>query len=235
MGCSPPATSSSRVPNETPAFASVVIDVDSTLCGIEGIDFLAARRGSAIGAEIAGITDRAMRGEIPLEAVYGERLKIIRPARGDIEALAEAYERAVAPGAREAIPALRKHGVRLVLVSGGIRQAIDPVARMLGFFAEDVRAVSLVFDGNGNYTGFDSGSPLTTQHGKAGVLEELMAKSRIVRPVLALGDGSTDVAMAEVADTFAAFTGFARRENVVARARFEVASFTELMKHVLPS
>ena len=42
-------------------FASVVLDVDSTLCGIEGIDFLAARRGPDVGERIAELTDRAMR------------------------------------------------------------------------------------------------------------------------------------------------------------------------------
>jgi hypothetical protein len=39
--------------------------------------------------------------------------------------------------------------------------------------------------------------------------------------------------MAEAADTFAAYTGFARRESVVARAAFEIASFADLQKQVL--
>lgn len=215
------------------AFASVVLDVDSTLCGIEGIDFLAARRGEAIGDEIARLTDRAMRGEIALQSVYGERLTIIRPGRDDIAALAEAYRNSIAADAAEVIGTLRARAVRIVLVSGGIRQAIEPAARMLGFAPSDLHAVSLSFAADGSYAGFDARSPLTTQHGKADVLAKLIGEGVLCRPVLGAGDGSTDIAMAEVADTFAAYTGFARRENVVASAAFEIRSFAELQKHVL--
>ena len=220
-------------PNRQPAFASVALDVDSTLCGIEGIDFLAARRGERIAAEIAGVTDRAMRGEIALDQIYGERLTIVRPTRGDLAALAEAYARAIAPGAAEAIDAMRANDVRVILVSGGIRQAIEPMARTLGFSKDEVVAVSLTFDADGRYAAFDARSPLTTQAGKAEVVTNLLASSRLLRPVVAVGDGSTDVAMAEVADTFAAFTGFARRANVVERAALEIKTFAELAKVVL--
>jgi phosphoserine phosphatase len=219
----------------TSGYASVVLDVDSTLCGIEGIDFLAARRGATVGAEIAAVTDRAMRGEIPLESVYGERLTIIRPTRADIAALAEAYRRAVSPGAPEAITTMRAAGVRVILVSGGIRQAIEPTARSLGFSAADLEAVSIAFDRGGDYAGFDTHSPLTTQHGKADVVGRAIADGRLLRRVLAVGDGSTDIAMAEAADTFAAYTGFARRAAVVSAAVFELRSFDELLKRVIPT
>ena len=73
-------------------YSSVVLDVDSTLCGIEGIDWLAARRGPQAGRRIAELTDRAMNGDLALDAVYGERLGAVRPSRGDLEALASAYE-----------------------------------------------------------------------------------------------------------------------------------------------
>lgn len=216
------------------AYASVVLDVDSTLCGVEGIDFLAERRGPKVGAEIAALTDGAMRGEIPLESVYGKRLTIIRPTRADIAALADAYRDTVSPGAPQAIAAMRAEGVQLVLVSGGIRQAIEPVARDLGFAAADLEAVSLIFDANGDYAAFDARSPLTTHHGKCEVVGRLIAERRLPRPVLAVGDGSTDIAMAEAADTFAAYTGFARRDAVIRAAAVEVHSFDELRKRVIP-
>jgi phosphoserine phosphatase len=62
-------------------FASVILDVDSTLTGIEGIDWLAEHRGADLGARVTELTDRAMRGEIALDAVYGERLALVRPSR----------------------------------------------------------------------------------------------------------------------------------------------------------
>ena len=56
-------------------FNSVVLDVDSTLSGVEGIDWLAALRGPEVEAWSAALTARAMEGLIPIEAVYGERMK----------------------------------------------------------------------------------------------------------------------------------------------------------------
>ena len=215
------------------AFASVILDVDSTLCGIEGVDVLAARRGTEMGARVAAVTERAMRGELPLESVYAERLRLIQPTRADIVALADAYAAALAPGAAAAIAALRGAGVRVALVSGGILQAILPIARTLGFAEADCCAVALFFEDDCRYAGFDARSPMTTQEGKPAIVLALLAEQRVVRPLLAVGDGATDLRMREVADAFAAFTGFARREPIVAKADVEIASFEELTSFVL--
>ena len=60
-------------------FNSIIFDVDSTLSGVEGIDWLAAQRGPEIEAWSAALTEKAMEGEIPIEAVYGERMRIVKP------------------------------------------------------------------------------------------------------------------------------------------------------------
>ena len=216
-----------------PAYASVVIDVDSTLCGVEGIDVLAARRGPQVTAQIVALTDRAMKGEIPLESIYGQRLTTIRPTRTDIAALAAEYQRTVAPGAADAIDAMRAARARVALVSGGIREAIAPVAGKLGFDDADVHAVSLRFDDAGNYVDFDRSSPLTTQPGKPVLVTALIEDGRLPRPVLAVGDGATDAKLVGVVNRFVAYTGFARRANVVRVADGEVASFLELAQIVI--
>ena len=218
------------VPPPRPAFATVVLDVDSTLCDVEGIDWLARRRGRRTAREIARLTDRAMAGELALERVYGERLARIRPSAGEVAALAMVYRSQLAPGAAAAIAALREAGVALHLVSGGLREAILPVAAALGFGPESVHAVTVRFDGAGAYAGFDEASPLATQEGKPRVVRALGCAA----PVLAVGDGATDLAMRSVADTFAAFTLFARREPVVRAADRELRSFAELLQLVLP-
>lgn len=210
-------------------FASVIIDVDSTLCGIEGIDWLAARRGADLAAEIGRLTERAMEGAIPLEAVYGERLALIRPHAKEVAELAHAYTDALARGARDAIFAMRDNGLTLALVSGGIRQAIRPVARQLGFSDGSLFAVSVSFDESGVFVGYDAKSPLATQHGK----KDVCARLKLPRPALAVGDGVTDAAMREATDAFAAFTGFVRREPVVRVADYVVTSFRELSDLVL--
>ena len=210
-------------------YSSVVLDVDSTLCGIEGIDWLAARRGPQAGRRIAELTDRAMNGDLALDAVYGERLGAVRPSRGDLEALASAYEQALAPGAAAAIERMREAGRRIVLVSGGIRNAILPVARALGIDELDVHAVSVLVDESGEYESYDAHSPMTTADGKRGVVASLDLPRRLV----AVGDGATDLAIKPVADAFIAFTGFVRREPVVAGADAVVNSFDQLVELVL--
>jgi phosphoserine phosphatase len=209
-------------------FASVILDVDSTVCGIEGIDWLAERRGSTLAAQVIDLTNRAMRGEIALEAVYGERLGLVRPNREDVAALARAYMASIAPGAEDAIARLRLAGVRVVLVSGGVREAILPVAQFLGVTGQDVNAVPIQFDGAGAYSGFDAASPLTTAAGKRAVAARLALPAR----VLAVGDGATDLAMRPAIDAFAAFTGFVRRESVVAAADHVIESFDQLVELV---
>ncbi len=211
-----------------PRFRSLILDVDSTLSGIEGIDWLARRRDRAVAEAIEALTARAMDGEIPLEAIYEERLKIIRPTVAEIAALADAYIAARAPGVEEALDAFRDAGVRLVVVSGGIRQAILALTRTLGFPDDDVDAVTLRFADDA-CVGIEP-SPMTTQVGKP--------ESRVVQdldaPVLAVGDGMTDLVLRNPPDrAFAAFTGFVRRAPVAEGADYVLESFAALQALVL--
>lgn len=217
------------VPGKTPRFATVVLDVDSTLSGIEGIDWLAARRGDIVAQRVATLTRNAMSGAARLEDVYGVRLSTIRPRREDLDALSRAYVEHLAPGALEAIAELRRAGVQIVLMSGGLRHAMVRLAFHLGVDLDDVHAVDVRFDAVGAYTGFDASSILTTSGGKARLLAELA----IDAPVLIVGDGITDLAMRSVTGKFAAFTGFVQREPVVRDADYTVNTFGELASLVL--
>ena len=210
-------------------FNSVVLDVDSTLSGIEGIDWLAALRGTQIEAWSAALTEKAMRGEIPIEAVYGERMRAVKPTMAEIGQLAKIYVERIAPGARETLAEFQAEGVETVMVSGGLREAILPLADELGVDEHRVYAVSIFFDAEGEYAGFDENSLLTQQSGKRATVCSMGLKG----PVLAVGDGMTDCEIQPVVDGFAAFTGFTRREPVIQRADFVIESFDQLRELVL--
>ena len=210
-------------------FNTVILDVDSTLSGVEGIDWLASLRGAEIRAWSAGLTDRAMDGIIPIESVYGERLRVVKPTLSEIQELSRVYLDRVTAGARETLAELRGHGVELVMVSGGLREAILPLAKELGVREDRLHAVSVFFDADGNYTGFDEGSPLTRQDGKRSIVKEMALKG----PVLAVGDGMTDCKMKPVVDGFAAFTGFIKRDSVVERADYVIENLDQLRALVL--
>jgi phosphoserine phosphatase len=210
-------------------FNSVVLDVDSTLSGVEGIDWLASLRGAEVEAWSGSLTARAMEGLIPIEAVYAERMSIVKPTLSEIKELSAIYIDRVAPGAREALAELREQGVELVLVSGGLREAILPLAKELGIREEMVHAVSVFFDSDGEYTGFDERSLMTRQNGKRATVKEMALKG----PVLAVGDGMTDCEIRPVVDGFAAFTGFMKRDPVIERADYVIENFDQLRALVL--
>jgi phosphoserine phosphatase len=207
-----------------PRFKTVVLDVDSTLTGIEGIDWLAALRGDAVARDCAQLTDRAMAGELPIEAVYMERLQRIRPTAGELLALADAYLHALQPGAAALIAHLHERRVHVHLVSGGLRPAIMPLALKLGIAGHRVHAVSLTRDADGTFSLLDGEQPLATQRGKPLVIQQLALRRKVVM----VGDGSTDAAVRGVVDEFIAYTGVARRENAVKVADHEAISFAAL-------
>jgi hypothetical protein len=62
---------------------------------------------------------------------------------------------------------------------------------------------------------------------------EIVAELDLPRPMLAVGDGSTDRAVKGTAEAFAAFTGYVSRPAVADGADFVVKSFDELTAIVL--
>jgi phosphoserine phosphatase len=215
----------------TPKFATVILDVDSTLSGIEGIDWLAARRGPAMADRVARLTAAAMTGERLLNDVYGARLDLVRPTAREVADLAEAYAAAVAPGAPEMVRRMSEAGVRIEVVTSGIQQAVEPFIVGMGIGAERLHAVRLEFDADGDYLAFDATSPLVVHGGKRIVAESL----KLRQPILAVGDGVTDAEIRPAAAAFAVFTGFVRRDPIVEIADHEVKSFSELEALVLGS
>ena len=193
-----------------PIFRTVIFDCDSTLSAIEGIDELAVD----CREEVAHLTDAAMRGEIPLEQVYGRRLALVRPTRAAVEALAREYVARLVPDARETVAALLAAGVEVRIVSGGLLPAVLAVARALGVPESHVSAVDVGFDADGNYAGFDTTSPVAFTGGKRVAIE----RWSVPRPAMMVGDGTTDLEARPVVDAFVAFAGVVAREPVIQAA-----------------
>jgi phosphoserine phosphatase len=195
---------------------SVVFDCDSTLVGIEGINWLATDHRD----EIAALTDAAMSGEIPLEEIYGRRLDIVRPALDHVLALADAYENTLIPDARDVVRALHDAGIAVYVISGGLELAVQRLASSIGIATERVRAVAVEFDVRGCYTGYDESSPLARSGGKREVVEQWQPP--LARPVWLIGDGTTDLEAKPAVDVFIAFTGVVEHREVRAHADFVI-------------
>ena len=191
-------------------FERVVFDVDSTLVSIEGIDELAKWRGVAVAA----LTERAMRGELALEEIYGLRLRRVRPGARELARLGALYVRKIVPGAAATVAALQRAGVDVRVVSGALRPALLPLMRKLRIDGSRVAAVDVRLDARGRYSGFDELSPLARADGKREVVAALLPKRRTAF----VGDGATDLAARPSVACFVAFTGVAARPAVVAGA-----------------
>jgi phosphoserine phosphatase len=191
-------------------FDIVCFDCDSTLSRIEGIDELARRAG--VEAEVAPLTAASMAGALPLDAVYAERLTMVRPDRAAVDWLGKRYVEGLVPGARETVAALTRVGVPVHIVSGGLRLAIEPLAATLGVPASYIHAVDMVFADDGTYRDFDRQSPLVRPDGK-GVVCRALAKDRT--SIALVGDGATDLAARAFGVFIVGFGGVARRDAMI--------------------
>ena len=193
-------------------YDGIAFDCDATLSALEGIDQLAALAG--VAEQVSALTHRAMNGEIPLDAIYGERLALIRPRERDLATIAKQYLDRTVPGARETIAALHARGIKVAIVSGGILDAILPLVASLGIAPADTFAVRLQFDENGDYRGFEP-SPLTTAAGKAAIVAAWKSANHLQR-VAMVGDGMSDVAARApgAADVIIGCGGVVAREAV---------------------
>lgn len=208
----------------------VVFDCDSTLSTLEGIDELAALHGCV--APVKALTKQAMNGDIPLEAVYGKRLELIRPSRNDLHTIAEQYLATIVPGAHEIIRALQARGIKVAIVSGGLLDAILPLADALKVPRDSVFAVPLEFDDNGAYRALPA-HPLTTAHGKAEIIAA-WKKARKLKHVVMIGDGMSDIAARapDAADAVLGYGGVVVREAV--RREADVFSTAANLLDLLP-
>jgi len=107
-------------------FRLAAFDMDSTLINIECVDEIADAAGRK--AEVAAITEAAMRGEI---ADYKESLRRrVALLKGVPErALHEVYDRRLQlnPGAQALVQALQAAGLKTLLVSGGFTFFTDRI------------------------------------------------------------------------------------------------------------
>ncbi|MGC4071657.1 MAG: HAD-IB family phosphatase [Nibricoccus sp.] len=204
----------------------IIFDCDSTLSSIEGIDELGRVRGQEVFRLVEAMTNDAMDGKISVEAVFGRRLEIIKPRREDVEAVGRRYIETIEPTAISTVKALVARGWTPLIISGGFRPAIRPLADYLGIAR--VEAVDLFFDAAGGYRGFDESYPTTRSGGKPEVVKRLRTELKPER-VIMVGDGVSDLETKPVVDLFVGFGRYVMREKVRVGAGKFIQSLDELL------
>ena len=177
----------------------LVMDVDSTLIMEEGIDLLGEEAG--VGAQVAAITERAMRGELDFEAALRERVALLKGLPDDIfDRIAERIH--FTPGAEELVKELHKRGYKVGLVSGGFHETVDRLAEQLGI--DYVKANRLEIQ-QGLLTGQVLGE-IVTKDTKLAMLKAWAAENKLeLNQTIAMGDGANDLPMIQAAGIGIAF------------------------------
>lgn len=198
-------------------------DMDSTMIGQECIDELAAYVG--LKEKVAGITERAMRGEIAFEPALRERVGLLK---GVALAVVDEIIReriTLTPGGNALVRTMRAHGGYTALVSGGFTVFTGPISTVIGF--DEHRSNTLLNDGI--LLVGEVAEPILGKQAKLDALIELRERLHLPpEATLAVGDGANDLAMLDEAGLGVAY----RAKPAVAAAadaRLDHADLTALL------
>jgi phosphoserine phosphatase len=191
----------------------LAMDMDSTLITIECIDELGGMAGKK--EEIAAITAQAMRGELDYPESLRRRVALLAGLQES--ALERVYQEKLrlTPGAEALLAACKKHGVKLLLVSGGFTFFTDRLKGRLGLDYTISNALEIKHGRlTGNVVGDIVGAEAKAKKFMS-VLGELKAKKE---QSVAIGDGANDLKMMAEAGLSVAF-----RAKPVVRAQASCA------------
>ena len=201
----------------------LVADMDSTMITVECIDELADYAG--LKAEVAAVTEAAMRGELDFAGALDARVALLAglPETAIEQCLHERVR--IMPGAEVLVRTMRARGGRCVLVSGGFTRFAEPVGSAIGFD----RVVANVLEvADGRLTGRVV-KPIVGADAKLATLRAEAAALGIgPEQVLAVGDGANDLPMVRAAGLGVAY----RAKPIVAAAagaRIEHGDLTALL------
>jgi phosphoserine phosphatase len=168
----------------------LVADMDSTMITVECIDELADYAG--VGAEVAAVTERAMRGEIGFEGALAERVALL--AGLEEAAIDRCREERVrlTPGARALVRTMKREGAFTILVSGGFTRFADPVGAEIGF--DRVVANRLEMEA-GRLSGRVAPPVLGAEGKRLALLDAAAERGLRSDETLAVGDGANDIPM----------------------------------------
>ena len=186
-------------------FGLIAFDMDSTLINIECIDEIADAVGRK--AEVAAITEAAMRGEIvDFKDSLRRRVALLKGV--SVTSMDEVFRERLKlnPGAAELVRACKNAGLKVLLVSGGFTFFADRVQELLDI---DFTRANVLEIENGMLTGHLIDQPwgdICDGEEKRRMLLETCSQLGITpMQAIAVGDGANDLPMMGAAGLSVAF------------------------------
>ena len=186
-------------------FKLIAFDMDSTLINIECVDEIADAAGRK--AEVAAITEAAMRGEITdYKESLRQRVALLKGV--SVASMDEVYHQRLKlnPGAAELVQACKTAGLKVLLVSGGFTFFTDRIRDELGI---DYTRSNVLGVADGLLTGQlvdQSWGDICDGEEKRKTLLETCALLGIApSQAIAMGDGANDLPMMGIAGLSVAF------------------------------
>ena len=203
--------------------ALLAADMDSTIITVECIDELADYAG--VKAEVAEITERAMRGEIAFGAALRERVALLGGL--DEAVLDRCYAERVrfTLGAETLVRTMKRDGAYCLLVSGGFTAFADRVAVALGFDRAISNRLGVI---DARLTGLVDRPIVGAAEKRTALIDTAAIRDLDLADTLAIGDGANDIPMLEAAGLGVAFRA-KPAVAAVAGARIEHSDLTALL------
>ena len=168
----------------------LVADMDSTIIGVECIDELADFAG--VKAEVAEITERAMRGELDFEEALIARVGLLAGLPALVLEACFAERVRLNPGAATLVRTLSALGAETALVSGGFTFFTERVAAAAGFGRHQANRLVIR---DGLLTG-EVERPILGRVAKREALIAIAAAIGVTpAEAVAVGDGANDLDM----------------------------------------
>ncbi len=210
-----------------------IIDFDSTFTQVEALDELARISlknhpdRESIYRQIEGLTNLSMEGKLSFRESLHQRVNLLQANIDHLKQLVTRLKKKVSASFLRNKSFFEEHSADILIVSGGFKEFITPVALPYHIRKENIYANTFLFDGFGNIIGYDDTNPLSEEGGKVKLLKEL----KLTGDIYGIGDGYSDFQLKELGmiKKFYAFTENIERKPILEKADHITPSFDEFL------